>query len=257
MPGTPELDSIPHILNPIWLAPEVAAGKPHTMHSVSCAWTGRSLHFGGLQLHLFCTASVLHHIPCSASHRFCIAPVLRCVCAASHCAASHLCCHAALTQEVVLTFDAACMMRCRQDVYSFGVVLWEVLTWRTPFEGRQPMEASALERYLLQLRKLSLGLHRRLTPAPCLVQLFYSVANGEHPEMPDLSALPGPNSSSFAGLEAYVQLMLDCWDPVPEARPPFHEIIDRLRQAAAPFLDVHALSALVHHNPTLCALFSV
>ncbi|KAL4441802.1 hypothetical protein ABPG77_003718 [Micractinium sp. CCAP 211/92] len=85
------------------------------------------------------------------------------------------------------------------DVFAFGVVLFEMLTWRLPWEGVSTFKIALL------------------------------VLQGERPQVPPYEALPGPDTASFAGLDAYVQLMRDCWAQEPYERPTFKEIVPRLR----------------------------
>ncbi len=51
---------------------------------------------------------------------------------------------------------------------------------------------------------------------------------GLRPQVPPRIALPGPDTLAFAGLDAYCQLMRDCWAQQPAERPAFEAIIPRL-----------------------------
>ncbi|KAI7842018.1 hypothetical protein COHA_004219 [Chlorella ohadii] len=91
------------------------------------------------------------------------------------------------------------------DVYSFGLVLFELLTWRFPWTFAQ------------------------MSP----IQIGATVRQGGRPEVPPREALPGPDTASWAGLDAYVQLMRDCWAQRPGDRPTFDEVVGRLRRLLA------------------------
>lgn len=56
-----------------------------------------------------------------------------------------------------------------------------------------------------------------------------SIAQGGRLEVPAREALPGPDTASFAGLDAYIALMQRCWAQNPDERPTFGEIADELR----------------------------
>lgn len=57
----------------------------------------------------------------------------------------------------------------------------------------------------------------RTQPIPC------------RPEIPARDELPGPDSASFSGLDAYVQLIEACWAQDPAARPAFEHIVSVLK----------------------------
>ncbi|KAI7842020.1 hypothetical protein COHA_004221 [Chlorella ohadii] len=85
------------------------------------------------------------------------------------------------------------------------LVLFELLTWRLPwtFAHMSPFKIGA------------------------------TVRQGGRPEVPPREALPGPDTASWAGLDAYVQLMRDCWAQRPGDRPAFDEVVGRLRRLLA------------------------
>ncbi|KAG7668202.1 putative Serine/threonine-protein kinase CTR1 [Nannochloris sp. 'desiccata'] len=85
------------------------------------------------------------------------------------------------------------------DVYSFAIVMWEMLTWDLPWGITNPW------------------------------QVVTVVTEGGRLEVPDRSALPGPDTMQFEELDQYVALMRKCWAHNPEDRPTFQEIIAELR----------------------------
>jgi hypothetical protein len=84
-------------------------------------------------------------------------------------------------------------------------VLFELLTWRLPWT-------------LINMTPFKLGA---------------TIRQGGRPEVPARDQLPGPDSASWAGLDAYVQLMRDCWAQRPTDRPSFDEVVGRLRRLLA------------------------
>ncbi|KAI7836883.1 hypothetical protein COHA_009215 [Chlorella ohadii] len=91
------------------------------------------------------------------------------------------------------------------DVFSFGMVLFELLTWRLPwnFVDMSPFKVGA------------------------------TVRQGGRPVVPQREALPGPDTAGWAGLDGYLQLMRDCWAQQPEDRPGFDQVVSRLRELLA------------------------
>ncbi len=63
-------------------------------------------------------------------------------------------------------------------------------------------------------------------------QLVRFVADGGRLEIPPQDQLPGRDTATFQGLDAYVALIQHCWAQQPEERPTFQEIIEQLRWAA-------------------------
>lgn len=89
------------------------------------------------------------------------------------------------------------------DVYSYGVVMWEMLTWEVPFASENQW------------------------------QIMRYVAEGGRLSVPPLQQLPGMETAQFTGLQAYIQLMNNCWAQVPEDRPTWVRIINELREISA------------------------
>jgi serine/threonine protein kinase len=84
------------------------------------------------------------------------------------------------------------------DVYSFGMVLYELLTWTLPWHA-----------------------------SPYKVRRWV-VLEELRPEVPSRAELPGPDAATYAGLDAFVELMQECWAQAPENRPTFQQIVPRL-----------------------------
>ena len=67
-------------------------------------------------------------------------------------------------------------------------------------------------------------------------QVGAKVVRGERLAIPPKQALPGPDSAVFEGLDAFCQLIKDCWAQVPSDRPTMALVVRRLRalQSTAP-----------------------
>lgn len=85
------------------------------------------------------------------------------------------------------------------DVFAYGVVLWELLTLEFPWSAANPW------------------------------QIVSIVLGGGRLEIPPRERLPGADTRTFAGLDAFVSLIKACWAQNHLDRPSFQEIIARLR----------------------------
>ncbi|KAL4421962.1 hypothetical protein ABPG77_007904, partial [Micractinium sp. CCAP 211/92] len=92
------------------------------------------------------------------------------------------------------------------DVFSWGVVMWELLTFQCPWPHTSPWA------------------------------LVGKLMDGHRLAIPPRDQLPGPDTASFAGLDAYIALMQRCWAQNPADRPDFTEVIRLLRK----LLESHA-----------------
>ena len=68
---------------------------------------------------------------------------------------------------------------------------------------------------------------------PGSAQIGAKVVRGERLEFPPRDALPGPDTGTFSSLEAYCQLIGDCWAQAAEQRPSMTLVVRRLRSLQA------------------------
>lgn len=111
-------------------------------------------------------------------------------------------------------------------MFSFGSVLFEVLTWRLPWVGVPPLQASRVEcgmpcsACLVERAWPTGGLAgiwqlgacsplQAVNPScwPPPKQIMRLVTSGRRPEVPAREALPGPDTATWDGLDAYATLM--------------------------------------------------
>eukprot|EP00210_Caulerpa_lentillifera_P005890 g5632.t1 len=86
------------------------------------------------------------------------------------------------------------------DVYPFGIILWELMTWKEPFESDNDT-----------LRTIQI--------------LTLTVRDGYRPEIIPNDKLQGGPCPVY---DDYLKLMKHCWHQDPDERPSFKEIIERL-----------------------------
>ncbi|MEW5311348.1 MAG: hypothetical protein WDW38_003069 [Sanguina aurantia] len=83
------------------------------------------------------------------------------------------------------------------DVFSFSIIMWEIITWKLPFEDMETLQI---------IIKHARGVLRPVIP-----------------DQADLMALP-----TGLNLQPYLKLMEDCWSQDPAARPTFGEVATRM-----------------------------
>ena len=100
------------------------------------------------------------------------------------------------------------------DVYAFGLVMWEFLTWQQPWQGQAmymvscaPLLSAATTDGVVTAQILSAVPFLPCCTCTIAVQIPQLVINGGRPAVPSRPDLPGPDTSRFAGLDAYLQLM--------------------------------------------------
>jgi serine/threonine protein kinase len=85
------------------------------------------------------------------------------------------------------------------DVFAYGVVLWELLTWKFPWQGLSTWA------------------------------IVGKVVSGARLRVPPAGALPALGDER-RGLDAYVALMEQCWAHRPAERPTFAQVVRALRE---------------------------
>ncbi|GIL75439.1 hypothetical protein Vretifemale_5158 [Volvox reticuliferus] len=83
------------------------------------------------------------------------------------------------------------------DVYSFSIIMWEMLTWKQPYQDMMSVQV-----------------------------MFSTVTENSRPEVPPDVELPGGPGTS---LPMYLQLMERCWQADASLRPSFKDIVEVLQ----------------------------
>ncbi|KAL4425579.1 hypothetical protein ABPG75_009595 [Micractinium tetrahymenae] len=89
------------------------------------------------------------------------------------------------------------------DIFAFGTVMWELLTWRLPWDT-----------------------------TTMTWQIAAHVVQGQRLEVPPPEALPGTDTQEFTGLKQYLSLMWACWEQDPSARPACAGVVQQLKALA-------------------------
>lgn len=106
------------------------------------------------------------------------------------------------------------------DVYAFGLIMWEMITWELPYDSMSSFQMM-----------LVIGEKGGRPPVP-------DAATGVATEGGDRKWTV--QGGLFHGYEAYIDLMVRCWDQNPESRPAFPEIISKLREILSTFSESDA-----------------
>ncbi|GIL51335.1 hypothetical protein Vafri_7343 [Volvox africanus] len=83
------------------------------------------------------------------------------------------------------------------DVYSFSIIMWEMLTWKQPYQDMMSVQV-----------------------------MFSTVTENSRPEVPPDAELPGAPGTS---LPLYIQLMERCWQADAGLRPSFKDVVEVLQ----------------------------
>ena len=106
------------------------------------------------------------------------------------------------------------------DVYAFGLIMWEMITWELPYDSMNSFQ-----------------------------MILFVGDKGGRPPVPDPATGVISEGGSkewvvrggmFPAYEAYVDLMVRCWDQNPDSRPGFPEIISKLRDILTTFSESDA-----------------
>lgn len=114
----------------------------------------------------------------------------------------------------------------KSDVFSFGIILWELMTFQ------QPYSIMSFEQDLMY-------------------SIYYQIVHNDiRPEIPDdRSQLPGKWDPE---LEAYINLIRDCWKRDPVDRPLFYEINRRLMMIKMKMYPMEFQETWYGMNPITC-----